>query len=75
MVQLKMFLQYACAVIVQRVKDVCFFSRKIFTLQIDLSEFIVNRFIPHFFDHIVHILSLTCSGKLCSFHTRLVFGV
>ncbi|CAH8602685.1 unnamed protein product [Schistosoma curassoni] len=52
MVQLKMFLQYACAVIVQRVKD------------IDLSEFIVNRFIPHFFDHIVHILSLTCSDKL-----------
>ncbi|CAH8618937.1 unnamed protein product [Schistosoma rodhaini] len=47
MVQLKMFLQYSCAVIVQRVKN------------IDLSEFIINRFIPHFFDHIVHILSLT----------------
>ncbi|CAH8538870.1 unnamed protein product [Schistosoma turkestanicum] len=54
MIQLKMFLQYACAVIVQRIK------------RIDISDFIVNRFIPHFFDHIVHILSLTCSDKLNS---------
>ncbi|CAH8609866.1 unnamed protein product [Heterobilharzia americana] len=54
MIQLKVFLQYACAVIVQRVKNVKF------------SEFLIHRFIPHFFDHVIHILSLTSSENLAA---------
>ncbi|KAH8874784.1 Sorting nexin-14 [Schistosoma japonicum] len=50
-IQLKLFLQYACAVIVQRIKDV------------EVPEFIINRFIPHFFDHVLNILSYNCPDK------------
>ncbi|CAH8864109.1 unnamed protein product [Trichobilharzia szidati] len=54
MIQLKMFVQYACAIIVQRVKNV------------EFSEFLIHRFIPHFFDHVVNILSLASSDKFNS---------
>ncbi|KAK4468896.1 hypothetical protein MN116_008056 [Schistosoma mekongi] len=50
-IQLKLFLQYACAVIVQRIKDV------------EVPGFIINRFIPHFFDHVSNILSYNCPDK------------